>query len=154
MSARVALTVLLSIFFVQLSSAQDCYDFYKKFVPRHDNNARFAYSLNSTSVSLPFKPGESRCVYGELIQGKDYRITICSDSLYNGVVSLVIRNDAGKILYDNSQDDFNVNIEFSCRRTNPVEYIITAPNRLDVDPETKGCIGLIIEDMVTPKIGF
>ena len=39
-------------------------------------------------------------------------------------------------------------------RTNPVEYIITAPNRLDVDPETKGCIGLIIEDMVTPKIGF
>ncbi len=152
MSARLALTVLISIFSVQLS-AQDCYEFYKKFVPRHEN-ARFAYSLNSLSVSLPFKPGESRCVYGELIQGKDYRITICSDSLYNGVVELVIRNDAGKILYDNSQDDFNVNIEFSCRKTNSVEFVLTAPNRLDVDAETKGCIGLIIEDMVTPRIGF
>lgn len=153
MSAKFAISALFSIFFVQLASAQNCYDFYKKYIPRH-TNARFAYALNNTSVSLPFKPGESRCVYGELIQGKDYRITICSDSLYNGVVSLVIKNNEGKILYDNSQDDFNVNIEFSCRKTNPVEFILTAPSRMDVDPETKGCIGLIIEDMVTPKIGF
>lgn len=149
---RCALPILLCLFAVQLS-AQDCYDFYKKYIPRNDN-ARFAYALNSTSVSLAFTPGESKCVYGELIQGKDYRITICSDSLYNGVVSLIIKNNEGKILYDNSQDDFNVNIEFSCRKTNPVEYILTAPNRMDVDPETKGCIGLIIEDMVTPRIGF
>ena len=153
MSAKFALSVLFSIFFVQLSGAQDCYDFYKKFIPRNDNS-RFAYAINNSSVSLAFAPGESKCVYGELIQGKDYRITICSDSLYNGVVSLIIKNNEGKILYDNSQDDFNINIEISCRKTNSVEYILTAPNRLDVDPETKGCIGLIIEDMVSPRIGF
>ncbi len=152
MSAKSVLTALFFFVFAQLS-AQDCFDFYKKNYHHHDNE-RFAYALNSSSVSLAFKPGESKCIYSELIQGKDYRITICSDSLYNGVVSLVIRNDAGTILYDNSQDNFNVNIEFSCRKTNSVEYIITAPNRLDVDPETKGCIGLIIEDMVTPRIGF
>lgn len=151
---RFALSVLFSIFFVQLSGAQDCYDFYKKYIPRRDNNSGFAYTLNNSSVSLGFKPGESKCVYGELLQGKDYRITICSDSLYNGVVSLVIKTNDGKTLYDNSQDDFNVDIEFSCRKTNPVEFILTAPSRLDVDAESKGCIGLIIEEMVTPRIGF
>lgn len=152
MSVKTALTALLFFVFVHVS-AQDCFDFYKRNY-KHNENERFAYALNSSSVSLAFTPGESKCIYSELIQGKDYRITICSDSLYNGVVSLVIRNDAGTILYDNSQDNFNVNIEFSCRKTNSVEYIITAPNRLDVAPETKGCIGLIIEDMVTPRIGF
>ncbi len=153
MSAKIILSALLSFVFVQLN-AQDCFDFYKKNYHQQHDNGRFAYSLNSSSVSFAFAPGESKCVYGELIQGKDYRITICSDSLYNGVVSLVIRDDSGEILYDNSQDNFNINIEFSCRKTNPVEYILSAPNRLDVDPEIKGCIGLIIEDMVTPRIGF
>ena len=149
---RFALPALLCLLAAQLS-AQDCYDYYKRNCGR-SINGRFPYTVNNSSVSSAFAPGESKCFYGELIQGKDYCITICSDSLYNGVVALLIRNDEGKILYDNSQDNFNVNIEFSCRKTNSVEYILTVPRRSDVDEKTKGCVGMLIEEMVTPQIGF
>ena len=148
---RFALSALLCLFAAQLS-AQDCYDYYKRFCGR--SNGRFPYTVNNSSVGLAFAPGESKCVYGELLQGKDYRITICADSLYSGVVELLIRNEDGKILYDNSQDDFNDDIEFSCRKTNSVEYILTVPRRLDVDEKTKGCVGLLIEETITPHIGF
>ncbi len=148
---RLALSALLLMAGIQLF-AQDCFDFYKSHCC--PSQSSFVYTVNEASVSFAFAPGESKCVIVNLFQGKDYRITICSDSLYSGVVSLVIQNDGGKVLYDNSTDDFSTNIEFSCRRNNETEFIITAPNRLDVVDGTKGCIGILIEDMVTPKIGF
>ena len=151
MVPRILLSLLLLGVCCNLK-AQDCFNFHKQnCCPK---KGAFAYSVNEASVSFAFKPGESKCVYMDLLEGKDYRMTICSDSLYNGVVSFVIKNTDGRILYDNSQDDFLTDIEFSCRKHNSVELIITAPNRLDVDSETKGCIGVLIEDMVSPKIGF
>lgn len=148
---RLAISVLLLS--VGLSaSAQDCFDFHRKNC--QPEKSKFSYSVNNASVSYAFLPGESKCVQLQMYQGKDYRITICSDSLYNGVVSFVLRDEEGKIFYDNSQDNYNANLEFSCRKSNTVEITLTAPNRLDVEENTKGCIGILIEDMVTPKIGF
>lgn len=148
---RIVLSVFL-LFAGLYVNAQDCFEFHKKNCS--PEKGRFAYSVNNASVSFAFSPGESKCVSSQLMQGKDYRITICSDSLYCGVVSLVIRNEDGKIMYDNSQDNFSANIEFSCRVTNNVEYVLTAPERQDVADGTKGCIGILIEEMISPKIGF
>ncbi len=148
---RFALSVFLIVCGLQLT-AQDCFEFHKK--QCCPAQGYFAYSVNDASVSYGFVPGESRCVPLQLFQGKDYRITICSDSLYNGIVSLVIKKADGRIFYDNSQDEFNTEVEFSCRNTTDVDCILTAPNRLDVAEGTKGCIGLLIEETATPKIGF
>lgn len=134
------------------AKAQDCFDFHKKNC--QPEKSKFSYSVNNASVSYAFLPGESKCVQLQLLQGKDYRMTVCSDSLYIGVVSFVITDEEGKVIYDNSQEGLSDNLEFSCRKTNTVEITITAPKRLDVDENTKGCIGVLIEDMVTPKIGF
>lgn len=145
------LSAVFSLFILQMN-AQDCFDFHKNIC--RPEKGYFAYNINKASASFAFAPGESKCVQLQLVQGKDYRITVCSDSLYYGVVSVVVKSDEGRTFYDNTQDDFNTNIEFSCRKSNTVEITLTAPNRLDVEENTKGCIGILIEDMVTPKIGF
>lgn len=148
---RLALSVLL-LSAVLSASAQDCFDFHKKNC--RPDKSKFSYTQNNASASFAFLPGESKCVQLQLLQGKDYRITVCSDSLYVGVVSFVITDEDGKVIYDNSQEGLIDNLEFSCRKTNTVEITVTAPRRLDVDENAKGCIGVLIEDMVTPKIGF
>lgn len=148
---RIVLSVLL-LFAGFHVNAQDCFEFHKKNC--FPEKGRFAYSVNNASASFAFSPGESKCVPSQLMQGKDYRITICSDSLYCGIVMLVIRDEDGKIMYDNSQDNFSASMEFSCRVTKNIEYVLTAPERRDVADDTKGCIGILVEEMVSPKIGF
>lgn len=132
--------------------AQDCFNFYK--TNCCPEKSVFPYVEHEKSVSFAFSPGDSKCVSVNLIQGKDYRITLCSDSLYTGVVSLLIRTEMGDVIYDNSSDNFSQSIEFSCRKSNYTEFILTAPNRTDVPEGLKGCIGMLVEEIISPKIGF
>jgi len=150
---RFCLSMLIIVASLQVL-AQNCFDFHKiNCCPlQADSYTHYAVSSNSTSFAL--KPGDSRCIVYQIFSGKDYRLTICSDSLYSGIVSFQIRDDNNNVLYDNSEEDFNPFFEFSCRKTTHVEFVISAPNRSDVVPETKGCIGLLIEEAITPRLGF
>jgi len=149
---RFGLSVLCLVAALHVS-AQNCFDFHKtNCCPlQHEGYSQYAVSSNSTSFAL--KPGDSRCIVYEIFSGKDYRLTICSDSLYCGIVSFQIRDD-NNVLYDNAEENFNPFFEFSCKKTTDIEFIISAPNRSDVPPETKGCIGLLIEEAITPQLGF
>lgn len=149
---RLALSVICLVSVMQVS-AQQCFDFYKTHCCPLQSDPYTKYAVSNSSTSFALKPGDSRCIIYEIYRGKDYRLTLCSDSLYNGIVSFQIRDD-NSVLYDNSEDDFNTFLEFSCRKTTHVEFIISAPNRSDVAPETKGCIGLLIEEAITPVLGF
>ena len=149
---RVGLSVLCIVATLSLS-AQNCFDFHRTNCCPLQDNPYVHYAVSSKSTSFALKPGDSRCILFEIFSGKDYRMTLCSDSLYSGIVSFQIRDD-NSVLYDNSDEDFNTFLEFSCRKTTHVELIISAPNRSDVAPETKGCIGLLIEEAITPVLGF
>ena len=62
-----------------------------------------------------------------------------------------------KEIYDNSKQNFNLNLEFSSKKNLNVVLEISAPeidyeNISSVSP--KGCIGVLIEEMISIKTGF
>jgi hypothetical protein len=92
-----------------------------------------------------------------LLLGIDYRITLCADSVFNDVIKFVIINEEGKQIYNNSTQNFNQNLEFSSRKTHNVIFEIEAPELSITDADSalnEGCIGILIEEMVSVKTGF
>lgn len=146
--------LLLILFIIPLSSfSQECFEYHKaSCIPEP---SRFTYNYNNYSVSYLFKAGQIRSYSVKLYTGKDYRITLCGDDVFNGVILFKIQRDDGVVIYDNSLHNYQLNIEFSSVKTQDVDIIIEAPQVVSLDSfEIVGCIGVLIEDMVTIKTGF
>ncbi len=143
------------IFFYFNSFSQKCFEYQKTgCVPP---KSKFIYSVNNASVSFEFAFGEKRVIPVTLLMGKDYRVTLCGDDIFDGVIQFIIRDIDGNILYDNSTNKYKLSIEFSNKVTQKVLFELIAPelNFETADSvEVKGCIGMLIEDMVSVKIGF
>ena len=143
------------IFFNFNAFSQKCFEYHKTgCIP---SKSKFIYSKNNASVSFEFAFGEKRVIPVTLLMGKDYRITLCGDDIFDGVIQFIIRNTDGKILYDNSSCDYKLNIEFSNKVTQRVLFELIAPElnfKIADSVETTGCIGILIEDMVSVKTGF
>lgn len=144
----------IGIFLIQLiplySLGQECYEYHKQAC--YPSNSKYIYDYNSNSVSFLFKPGEMRDVPMELYSGKDYRITICSSEIFDQVVAFSILKDDGTVLYDNGKFNYELNIEFTSLQTQEVIMQIEVPE--SESPEIEGCVGILIEDMVSVKTGF
>jgi len=137
------------------SFSQECFEY-------HENNcfpkeSKFSYQTNNASVSFLFSSGEARDIAFSFLLGKDYRITVCSDNIFNNIIEIAIINEEHKVLYNNNSQNYNLNLEFSCKKTQDVIFRIKAPE-LNIEPNDtlvyEGCIGLLIEEMVSVKTGF
>jgi hypothetical protein len=151
---RFAATIVILLVIIELP-AQGCFDFHKTHCK--PEASKFTYAYNKSSVSYLFKSGESRNIPFELLEGKDYRMTICTDPVFSGVVWFRIITGSGKELYDNSKNNYDLNVEFTCKKTEEVDLIIMAPKPATGISDTivvEGCIGLLIEDMVSFRTGF
>lgn len=151
---RIAATIFI-FFLVTNLPAQGCFEFHKTHCK--PVKGKFVYAYNESSVSYLFKSGQDRSIPFELFEGKDYRMTICTDSIFSGVVWFRIINEDGKEIFDNSKSGYQLNIEFSCKKTEEVDLIISAPKAAVGISDTivvEGCIGLLIEDMVSFRTGF
>ncbi len=118
--------------------------------------SKYAYSYNQSSVSYLFKAGESRQIPFTLYAGKDYRITICTQNIFDNIVSFKIVKSDGTIFYDNSKYDFEFNLEFSSRQSQEVILELEVPDMPESKDSTlnEGCVGILIEDMISVKTGF
>ena len=65
-----------------------------------------------------------------------------------------------KVLWDNTEQDMAMEVEFSCASTKRIAVRIVAPGPVDAKPRRSdkqydiGCVGILIEHMPTPGLGF
>jgi hypothetical protein len=148
-------SILILLFATLFSFSQNCFDFHKQFcLPAQ---SKFIYSVNSASVSYLYKSGQTRYIPFRLDAGKDYRLTVCTDSNFIGVAEFSILTEDERVLYDNSKSNYKLDMEFACQKTQDIQFVITAPKAVSGISDTimvEGCIGLLIEEMVSIKTGF
>lgn len=119
--------------------------------------SRFNYSVNSASRSFLMTSGDTRNIEFEIQQGKDYRISICSDEVFQNIIKLVIIKEDKSEIYNNELNRLEQSVEFSVKQTQPVTVLIETPSPSIGISDTvfhEGCVGIIIQEMVTIKTGF
>lgn len=147
------LLILFSfLFFLKIGFSQQCFDYHKSCKLAY---SKFEYSETRNSVSFLFKAGETKELQIPVFSGKDYRISLCADSVFNQIVALKFINSKGNILYDNSEHNYELNLEFVSKQTQIAVLEISVPDIINPNGTIpKGCIGIRIEDMVSVKLGF
>ncbi len=149
------LYTLILAFTISWANGQECFNYHSKSCK--PTESKYGYQVNGSSVSYKFNPGETRYIPFTLMANKDYRITLCSHQ-YNNVVSFKIVRADNKVIYDNAQFNYSFNMEFSSMKTQEVQLEILAPKTnvviTDSADITAGCIGILIEEMVSIKTGF
>jgi len=163
-----------------MSFGQYCNHFHEKYCYTSENEI---FKVNGQSKSALFSKGQTSelniLVYNKL----DYRISFCLDEnlglqiafkiyevkkvrvekIIKGNTVIVIENQK-ELLYDNSEDDYANEIEFSVEKSRRLVVEITIPDDGDGSSSKKkrklikssdmGCVGILVEHMTTPVTGF
>lgn len=112
---------------------------------------------NSQSKSGVFAPGTSSNMKVVFYSGFDYSISICPDKLLGTDLSFkMVDSKTGEVLYDNATDSKSTHMEFSCETTRAVTIQVTVPGaKIKKGQSVDGaCVGVLIEQKPTPKVGF
>ncbi len=99
------------------------------------------------------KPGGQEYISFVFDEGKDYRIQLCAAAVFNKIVQFEIFNETNNLLYTNIDNDFSLQVEFSSKKTQPVHFVLTVPE-VESFSDTSGCVGILIEEMKSVKLGF
>lgn len=152
------LTILLVISAL-FANAQDCIDYYLNRCPRLEENNYYTV-VPEGSKSILMKEGEEMELTFQIYQGKDYRISTCSD-LFDGKVVLRIYDfdDPTLLLYDNEKNDMIQSFEFQVIESRKIKAVVTVKvdekrkqmNTLLIEKIQRGCVGLMLESMITRK---
>lgn len=159
MRKRFLISVCVIVFTTVLSNntakAQGCFEYHKGDCDFEETN--FKYQLNKSSVSFKFASGEIRTIAFEMNSGKDYRLLLCADEVFEDIISLKIISEEGVVIYDNSTNNYELNMEFVCKKSQRAEIEIAAPDPASGVSDTiysEGCIGMKIEEMISIRTGF
>ena len=153
----VALTGVMTV------SAQDCIDYHKKKCKRTQETTNYNISPDSRSALL--LKGQTSKFRLLIYQGKDYRITICNDEILGSNIQFkIIDYDTNEVLYDNKDYNYVKEFEFTVLMSRTVKIVVSVPDDSNskvvnnsgfrAKPTSMGCVGVLIEDMITPKKGF
>lgn len=136
----------------------------------HKHNCNYSeniyYKYNDASRSALFLKGQSSETRLEIFNGRDYRISLCAaEVLGKQIFFKLIDAREGRLLYDSRNDDYAWEFEFTVTQTIEIIIEITVEGtslgegehgqggiiRRDND---MGCVGVLVEYMITPKKGF
>lgn len=126
------------------------------------------YRVVDNSRSALFVKGQTSRIALTIYNGRDYRISFCHDYvLGEGIVMRIIDAESGNTLYDNTDDGFASEFEFTVTQTREIYVEISVPGKsqyseasddadlIFVRKDTEmGCIGILVEHMITPVKGF
>ncbi len=158
-------------------SAQSCTGFHKKYCKSGSDEG---WVYNSQSKSGLFEYGMTSEIKIVIFKDFDYSLSLCNEKALGKGELLVTIKDAktGEMIYDNSTEDRNQHIEFTCAATRAVIVTVTAggdgssadskePKGSDAKKSSQkttgsksteavdgGCVGLLIEQKATSKQGF
>ena len=150
--------LLLGSLATQTANSQHCIVFHEK---RCALEEPFEYDAQSKSAL--FSPGHSSELSMVAYRGKDYRISFCLDkNLGEQVEFQVLDSKSREVLYDNRDDDMSQEFKFTANSTQRIILKVTVPG--EKEEQTKGsrkvslskmwCLGVLVERMNTPKLGF
>jgi len=137
------------------SFSQDCKDYWTQCTPTQIDNH---YSLVPESCfSNLLATDESFEIPIELIQSRDYRMTLCSTFEYKVHVTFLDKN-TGVLVYDNTKNDTVQVFEFQMFDNRTVRAIVSLPHSRGkkvigglTEKPKRYCVGIKIESMITRK---
>ncbi|MCQ2959343.1 MAG: hypothetical protein MJ198_04030 [Bacteroidales bacterium] len=163
---------LLSILFVvvlglvssNVFAQNNCLNFHKQ---KCQSYASKGYIMSNDSRSAILRKGQTSEFRITIYQGKDYRISVCADEVNLGstVHLRLIDYDTDELLYDNKDFNYVKDFEFTVVQTRTIKISIEIPEDqtqkasanttgLISKSINQGCVGVLIEEMSTPKTGF
>ncbi len=144
--------------------AQGCFDFHRQKCQALPSSG---YTVSPDSRSAMMRKGQESRIKYVINAGKDYRFSVCLDEehLGNKVQMQIIDYETNTKLYDNAEFNFVKDFEISVLEGRMIYIVVTIPddqsskasaNVAGFVPKTanQGCVGILIEEMVTPKTGF
>lgn len=171
--------IAVVIILPSISLGQYCNHFHKKYCSPSEDDM---FKLNGQSKSALFNKGQTSELSILVYQKMDYRISLCMDQNLGSQIGFKIyemkrvnveSTDGEKstkgverqreLLYDNSEDNYAHEIEFTVEKSRRLVVEITIPNDGDGSGKKKskllkstdmGCVGILVEHMTTPKTGF
>lgn len=174
-SALVAAAVVTILPLITMAQGP-CTD-YHKFNCNRASDKRF--SVNGQSKSAAVQVGQETELNIIVYRGQDYRISLCYDDKVLGeglAIRLVEKvrqakpgtGDASdkveyeeleKVLWDNTEHEMAHTVEFSCTSTKRIAVEVVAPGGAASGKKSDkafdiGCVGILIEHMPTPGLGF
>lgn len=155
---KICLAISALLFFVVFAEAQDCIDYHRSRCPRIEPNPYTEVPEGSKSELV--LRGEEISVAFFIFQGRDYRLSLCSE-MYDGqvIVKLYDFEDPTMLLYDNTLNAMAQIFEFQVMRTRKVRavvYVAKVPEKaantgMLLAKIPRGCVGMLTETMVTRK---
>lgn len=150
---------------------------YHKFNCNRSSDKRF--SVNGQSKSAAVQVGQETELNIIVYRGQDYRISLCSDDnvLGDGLAIRLVEKvrqakpgtgdatenveyeEVEKVLWDNTEHEMDQTVEFSCTSTKRIAVEVVAAGGESVGKKSGkafdiGCVGILIEHMPTPGLGF
>lgn len=124
--------------------------------------------VTEESRSALFVKGQTSRIPITIYNGRDYRVSFCHDEILGGeIVMRLIDVETGDALYDNSEDGYASDFEFTVTQTRDLYVEISVPGTsrfseaednedlVLVKKDTEmGCVGILVEHMITPVKGF
>lgn len=157
MKKSVGLLSFIIVFYVAVNG-QDCINYHLKSCPQLQPNP-YTNVFEGSKSGLMLR-GETMESVFTIFQGKDYRITLCSELFPNEINLKIYDADDGSILlYDNTQNDTAQIFEFQVFNTRRVRAMVSVPKiaqskkntGLLVEKTPRGCVGFLLETMITRK---
>jgi hypothetical protein len=179
MTRFIGLTVLLAATLGTSAIAQDCDNYHKRRCYGSENPYM---RYNTQSKSGMFVLGHTSDLVFVAHAGQDYRISLCQDKKVEEPIKFqVIDSRSNEVLFDNQTANLDVPpaegddaengglpsyFEFTADATKKIIVRITAPGpppeagsdkkgrQEEPNPEDLFCVGVLLENMPTPKLGF
>lgn len=161
---KILLVAILGLSCSTVFAQNKCMDFHKKKCQLMTANG---YAMSNESRSAMLRKGQTSEFRVVIYQGKDYRISVCSEeaSLGNTVHMRLIDYDTDELLYDNKDFNYVKDFEFTVVQTRTIKIQIEIPEETSQKSSAnttglisksinQGCVGVLIEEMNTPKTGF
>lgn len=140
---------------LNLPSQLPCSNFHRE--PGCSMASEDGFRYNSQSRSGLFARGTTSKLKAIFYAGFDYSITICPDVSLGNDIQFTLSDAAdGSVIYDNNTDNKSPHMEFSCETTRNMFITVIIPGgAVSKGKAVDGaCLGILIEQMVTPKVGF
>jgi hypothetical protein len=152
----IAMIAILLGLHIQLPSQLPCANYHRQAGCSLASEEGFRY--NSQSRSGLFARGTTSKLKAVFYSGFDYSITICPDASLGTDIQFTLTDALdGTVIYDNATDSKSPHMEFSCETTRNMFITVIIPGGAAVkkgQSQDGACLGILIEQMVTPKVGF
>ncbi len=157
---KIAVLILMVSANIMFAQTSVCGQFHRKFcLLSEDEKGGAPWTYNSQSKSGLFNKGMTSKIRCVIYKGMDYRMSVCCETVIGDVLNYkIFVARTSELLFDNSSAENTPVFEFQSTSTRQLIIEVTIPNGDTSEekhkPSNAACVGLLIENKVSPKQGF